>query len=318
MKALLFLGVLPEPKATTAVVAEGNASSSAGVTAAPLTIQENKRRRTDPTVAAAPAAVWKPEFKVGRRFVTEADQATANAEVSLALAQGTMLPGDMFHHANLGDEELAKSTIQSSVVTSQKLCVVMERLREKDAALVHANSIVASLTNQVKELKRDLATATKIIDAARLAEAEAKSARAHADGKLMETEEKLRTASARKSVGDFFKNGYDDEAEKYVRQLLAALWEMWFKASMDKACKDGFMAALKALNLPADSPLYTKAIEYPDWWSAHAEKLRDTFLTRCMAMIPRNIPDSWGHHGRSGLRIPQTSGVRSAAASPPP
>lgn len=42
----------------------------------------------------------------------------ANAEVSLALAHGTMLPGDMFRHTNLGDEELAKSAIQGSVVVS--------------------------------------------------------------------------------------------------------------------------------------------------------------------------------------------------------
>lgn len=110
--------MLPEPKATTAVAAGGNVGSSTGMTAAPLTVQVYKRRRTHPIAAAAPAAVWKPEFKVGRRFVTEADLAMANAEVSLALAQGTMLPGDMFRHTNLGDEELAKSAIQGSVVVS--------------------------------------------------------------------------------------------------------------------------------------------------------------------------------------------------------
>lgn len=52
------------------------------------------------------------------RFVTEADQGMANAEVSLALAQHRMLPGDMFHLTDLGDEELAKSAIQGSVVVS--------------------------------------------------------------------------------------------------------------------------------------------------------------------------------------------------------
>lgn len=54
--------------------------------------------------------------------------------------------------------------------------------------MIHANSLVTSLSNQVKELKRNLSTARKTIDAALLAEAEAKSARAHANEKLKEAE----------------------------------------------------------------------------------------------------------------------------------
>lgn len=72
----------------------------------------------------------------------------------------------------------------------------MERFREKDAALVHANSMVTSLSNQVKELKRNLSTARKTIDAALLAEAEAKSAHAHANEKLKEAEVEPHRASA--------------------------------------------------------------------------------------------------------------------------
>ncbi|KAI8540829.1 hypothetical protein RHMOL_Rhmol08G0015300 [Rhododendron molle] len=225
--------MLPEPKATTAVAAGGNVGSSTGMAAAPLTIQVYKRRRTHPIAAAAPAVVWKPEFKVGRRFVTEADQAMANAEVSLAL----LLMARCFQ-------------------TLQKLCVVMERFREKDAALVHANSMVTSLSNQVKELKRNLSTARKTIDAALFAEAEAKSARAHANEKLKEAEVEPRRASALlklqvktgKTAENYLTEVCDDDAKEYARQLVV-IWDNWYEA--------GWVAGLKAANVPADSRLYT-------------------------------------------------------------
>lgn len=125
----------------------------------------------------------------------------------------------------------------------------------------------------------------------------------------MEAVEKLCTASdqliakARKNVGDFFENGYDDDdAEEYVKQQLAALWEKWFKAYMDKqyiaGYKAAYVACLKAVNVSADSSLYTKEIEYlpmsppvcpPLRLNAAAKKLLETCLTRYMTMLPRKI-----------------------------
>lgn len=136
----------------------------------------------------------------------------------------------------------------------------MERFREKDAALVHANSMVTSLSNQIKELERNLSTARKTSDSALLAEAEAKSARAHADEKLKEAELKLCRALAQLKLqvktGKTVENDLsevcdDDDAKEYVRQL-AAIWDNRHKA--------GWEAGLKAANVPADSRLYREDI----------------------------------------------------------
>lgn len=132
----------------------------------------------------------------------------------------------------------------------------MERFREKDAALVHANSMVTSLSNQVKELKRNLSTARKTIDAALLAEAEAKSAHAHANEKLKEAEVEPHRASALlklqvktgKTVENYLTEVCDDDAKEYARQLVVR-WDNWYEA--------GWVAGLKAANVPADSRLYT-------------------------------------------------------------